>query len=75
MAQLDSASDSDSDGWRFESVWVRHKKDTSQEVFFYRRTQAIFACGFSVRIGGSHSKSLVIKGFFHKAPDGFSTFR
>lgn len=38
MAQLDSASDSDSDGWRFESVWVRH------------------------------SKSLVIKGFFHKAP-------
>ncbi len=24
MAQLDSASDSDSDGWRFESVWVRH---------------------------------------------------
>lgn len=26
MAQLDSASDSDSDGWRFESVWVRHFK-------------------------------------------------
>lgn len=26
MAQLDSASDSDSDGWRFESVWVRHSK-------------------------------------------------
>lgn len=26
MAQLDSASDSDSDGWRFESVWVRHTK-------------------------------------------------
>ena len=29
MAQLDSASDSDSDGWRFESVWVRHEKDKS----------------------------------------------
>lgn len=26
MAQLDSASDSDSDGWRFESVWVHHSK-------------------------------------------------
>lgn len=24
MAQLDSASDSDSDGWRFKSAWVYH---------------------------------------------------
>ncbi len=36
MAQLDSASDSDSDGWRFESVWVRHFKTfVSAKVFFY----------------------------------------
>ena len=35
MAQLDSASDSDSDGWRFESVWVRHFKTfVSAKVFF-----------------------------------------
>lgn len=26
MAQLDSASDSDSDGWRFKSAWVYHSK-------------------------------------------------
>ena len=26
MAQLDSASDSDSDGWRFESVWVHQTR-------------------------------------------------
>ncbi len=36
MAQLDSASDSDSDGWRFESVWVRHFKTfVSAKVFFF----------------------------------------
>ena len=35
MAQLDSASDSDSDGWRFESVWVRHTKTfVCAKVFF-----------------------------------------
>ncbi len=35
MAQLDSASDSDSDGWRFESVWVRHFKTfVNAKVFF-----------------------------------------
>lgn len=35
MAQLDSASDSDSDGWRFESVWVRHFKTfVCAKVFF-----------------------------------------
>ncbi len=26
MAQPDSASDSDSDGWRFKSAWVYHSK-------------------------------------------------
>lgn len=36
MAQLDSASDSDSDGWRFESVWVRH--------FRSLQTQRPFSC-------------------------------
>lgn len=35
MAQLDSASDSDSDGWRFKSAWVRHSKTfVSAKVFF-----------------------------------------
>lgn len=36
MAQLDSASDSDSDGWRFESVWVRHLRPLRfAKVFFF----------------------------------------
>ena len=26
MAQLDSAPDSDSGGWRFESAWMHHSK-------------------------------------------------
>ena len=34
MAQLDSASDSDSDGWRFESVWVRHSKTFARAKVF-----------------------------------------
>ena len=29
MAQLDSASDSDSDGWRFKSAWVYHSNPTT----------------------------------------------
>jgi len=51
----------------YKSVWVRHKKDTSQEVFLTAERKQSIACGFSARIGGNHSKSLVIKGFFHKA--------
>lgn len=41
MAQLDSASDSDSDGWRFESVWVRHSKTFAfcKGLFFGDRKQ------------------------------------
>lgn len=35
MAQLDSASDSDSDGWRFESVWVRHLRPLRVQRPFY----------------------------------------
>ena len=33
MAQLDSASDSDSDGWRFESVWVHHCKNATHNAW------------------------------------------
>ena len=33
MAQPDSASDSDSDGWRFESAWVYHKKAPHMRCF------------------------------------------
>ena len=33
MAQLDSASDSDSEGPRFESAWVGHKKRRSEGKF------------------------------------------
>ena len=42
MAQLDSASDSDSDGWRFESVWVRHLRSlpSRQRPFFYFQTDS-----------------------------------
>ena len=32
MAQLDSASDSDSEGPRFESAWVGHKKRRSEAI-------------------------------------------
>lgn len=32
MAQLDSASDSDSDGWRFKSAWVYHKDTRKRSV-------------------------------------------
>lgn len=42
MAQLDSASDSDSDGWRFKSVWVRHLRSlpSRQRPFFYFQTDS-----------------------------------
>lgn len=35
MAQLDSASDSDSDGWRFKSAWVRHLRPLQTQRSFY----------------------------------------
>lgn len=41
MAQLDSASDSDSDGWRFKSAWVYHSKTAifySGFIVFTKRT-------------------------------------
>lgn len=43
MAQLDSASDSDSDGWRFESVWVRHSKTFAfcKGLFFAYQTDSV----------------------------------
>lgn len=41
MAQLDSASDSDSDGWRFESVWVRHSKTFALAKVFFLLTKRI----------------------------------
>ena len=43
MAQLDSASDSDSDGWRFESVWVRHTKTFAfcKGLFFAYQTDSV----------------------------------
>ena len=43
MAQPDSASDSDSDGWRFESVWVRHSKcrGFTSAFFIITRTDSI----------------------------------
>ena len=43
MAQLDSASDSDSDGWRFESVWVRHSKTFAfcKGLFFSYQTDSV----------------------------------
>ena len=44
------------------------KKHLTRGAFLTAERKQSFACGFSVRIGGSHSKSLVIKGFFHKAP-------
>ena len=34
MAQLDSASDSDSDGWRFKSAWVYHSNPATYVVGF-----------------------------------------
>ena len=48
MAQLDSASDSDSDGWRFESVWVRHFKTfVCAKVFFMLAKKSRCLRGFS----------------------------
>ena len=41
MAQLDSASDSDSDGWRFESVWVRHLRPLRFAKVFFLLTKRI----------------------------------
>ncbi len=41
MAQLDSASDSDSEGPRFESAWVGHKKRRSDTALF-------LACGIGM---------------------------
>ena len=53
MAQLDSASDSDSDGWRFESVWVRHTKTfVSAKVFFMlaKRIQYLLLTRLTLRV-------------------------
>ncbi len=53
MAQLDSASDSDSDGWRFESVWVRHFKTfVSAKVFFMlaKRIQYLLLTRLTLRV-------------------------
>lgn len=53
MAQLDSASDSDSDGWRFESVWVRHSKTfASAKVFFLltKRIQYLLLTRLTLRV-------------------------
>ena len=53
MAQLDSASDSDSDGWRFESVWVRHTKTfVCAKVFFMlaKRIQYLLLTRLTLRV-------------------------
>ena len=54
MAQLDSASDSDSDGWRFESVWVRHSKTFAfcKGLFFLltKRIQYLLLTRLTLRV-------------------------
>ena len=59
MAQLDSASDSDSDGWRFESVWVRHIKTfVSAKVFFFgdRKQRQIKRVAFEFVVRSGHRR-------------------